>query len=211
MRSIALALAAALASFHTGAAQTIVTMAPLTAEPCFKGQQEGFPFSRDDSLRYTWYSAHWRAFGEGGLCAKIDSMRQVFRFVWLPSDHSPVAITVEDRNKVYVMRAKQLDGTGGFVAGRLVRDTTISLDKSDWARLLLAARGSGFYGDDDVPPGLFGQGGAQWILEWAGNGAYHSADRWSPSVSGRLASFRGVGEWMMRRSGLVPDSLVARY
>jgi hypothetical protein len=213
MRPVLLVLCIVLADFSGNAAAQLLTAAPLKSLPCYGEERVGFPFE-GDSMRTEWYGNHWEALGESGLCTKRDETRQIFRFVWLPSGYSTVTVILRDfGHKRYELQAKRLDGTGGVSGdpGRLVADTSFPLTEYEWTYIFNSIRRSGYYSEDGIPPGSFGPAGGQWVLEWEGNSSYHYVDRWTPSEYGPTGTFRAVGEWLLRRSKLVPDSVIGLY
>jgi hypothetical protein len=92
-------------------------------------------------------------------------------------------------------------------------DTAFSLSLEDQVQFGQLLRESGFLspGGGAIPETTLGLDGAQWVLEWAGHGRYYSIDRWSPEPRGPAAAYRRLGEWLLHRSSLAPDSLVAQY
>ena len=183
-------------------------LVPSAATPCYR--TNGMPFDSRDSLSRAWYGEQISALQEGNLCSEASGADEVFRFVLLPSFHASIAVVIRSEGGRYLARAKKLDGAGGYAAGRLVADTSFSLTPSEWSELAHLVKGSGFF-DNRVAPNRMGRDGAQWILEWAGQGKYYFVDRWTPYQNGPAQSFRRVGEWLLRRSGLVADSLLAHY
>ena len=181
---------------------------PSSAPSC--AVSAGLPFNQKDSLRVSWYGQQMTALKEGNLCSQATAQTQVFRFLWIPSFHPSVTVIVRAQGDSHSLRAKRLDGAGGYEPGKLAADTVLPLDSAAWATFTSLLAQSGFL-DNRVAPNRMGYDGAQWILEWAGHGRYYYVDRWTPYADGAARSFRRVGEWLLRRSGMVADSLVAGY
>ena len=160
-----------------------------------------------------WYGPQWRALEAGPLCGMPASVSEVFRFVWLPSFHPAVAVTVSWTQFGSTLVAKRLNGAGGYAPGGIARDTTVELSSTQEEMLQDLVMAAGFFTEPtkEPPTGGMGVDGAQWILEWASAGRYHAVDRWSPRRDGPYKNFRALGEWFLKLSGLVPDSLVAEY
>jgi hypothetical protein len=148
---------------------------------------------------------------ETNLCAEVGQARQVLRFVWVPSFHPTIAVIVRDEGGKSVLWAKKLSGAGGYEPGKLARDTTFVLTRTQWDTLVSLVGASGFLSKVGVPPTPLGLDGAQWVLEWSGGGKYYVVDRWSPHPGGPAYPFRQVGEWLLRLSSFVADSVVVGY
>src|SRR5262252_7608510 len=89
------------------------------------------------SFSETWYSSTLRALEEPSLFAlRNDPSRRVYRFLWLPSFHRPISVRLTinaDGSGSIVTRS--VDSHAGLLTkpasdtGRLIRDTTVPVDK----------------------------------------------------------------------------------
>jgi hypothetical protein len=142
-----------------------------------------------------------------------DQPATVYRFTWIPSFHPSVLVHIQSDDHGYTLLARILTGAGGYEPGGISRDTAFSLSELDQAVLARLLTEAHFWSSPTIPPpnGLIGVDGSQWLLEGVEDGRYHVVDRWSPSTSGPDAAFRRVGEWLLTRSGLVPDSLLRHF
>jgi hypothetical protein len=196
-------------AYHLARAQELP--APSRAVRCAVDGRRDFPWSSPDSLTRTWFGRLWDALQEADLCTDVGEARQVYRFLWVPTFDPVVAIEIREEAGTHRLRAKRLTGAGGYELGHLAVDTSFSMTPADWANFSRLVRESGFLADSGVFAGPLGLDGAQWILEWAGGKRHYVVDRWSPDARGPAAAYRRVGEWLLHRSGLVPDSLVVGY
>ena len=163
--------------------------------------------------REGWYGPTWRALNAEPICRLALGELEVFRFVWLPSFDPAVAVTVSLTSTGSTLVAKRLNGAGGYAPGSVAQDISLTLSSAQEKQLQTLVQTARFFTESTEEPSSesIGLDGAQWILEWSARGRYHAVDRWSPQRSGRYSSFRRLGEWFLRTSGLVSDSLVAGY
>jgi hypothetical protein len=153
-----------------------------------------------------------RALEERGLCARGESTNERYRFAWIPTFHPSVVVRAEHDGRSSRLIARILSGAGGYDPGTVVRDTVVSLQSTEWVELQAAIEKSSFWAAPQVPPdSLLGLDGSRWILEGYREGRYHVVDRWSPERNGPDAAHRAVGEWLLRKTGLVSMDLVRSY
>jgi len=117
------------------------------------------------------YSASLRAMHEPSLLeGSKDASLIAYRFLWLRSFHSPIAIRLTIRS----------DGTGSLV-GKVTRggghSVEIPTDKVQRFQDLLQK--TTFWTLPTEGP-IGGLDGAEWILEGVRSGDYHVVERWSP-------------------------------
>jgi len=189
--------------------------------PCPRQPSKMFPI---DSLqaRDGWYGAQLRAAGEGPLCSDAAAAGEVYRLAWIPSFHSTVVVRIEKRGVWYLLTAVQLSGAGGYAPGIPEHRFTAAISQSDWDEwlgLLSRARfwqaqtiaADTIFDSTGAHVDLMGLDGAQWLLEAARSKEYQAVDRWTPMKDGPYAAFREACTWLLHRTGLVPDTLVAEY
>ena len=169
-----------------------------------------------------WYGVQLRAAGERSLCDDPEAAEEVYRLSWIPSFHPTVIIRFERRDQTYRLRGVILSGAGGYEPGIVANSVDTPLTQADWqAWLGLAARARFWTAPTEASDTVLdtsgavqfvmGLDGAQWLLEARQNGQYHAVDRWSPDPDGPHSAFRTACTWLLHRSGLVPDSLLAGY
>jgi hypothetical protein len=162
--------------------------------------------------RISWYGGQWAALNAAPLCARTRNQPEVYRFVWLPTFHPAIAVAISDSTGKWWLHATRLNGAGGYAPGEVSADTSFALPATDAAVLARLIETSHFFSEaTEQPNSEIGLDGAQWILEWWKDGRYLAVDRWTPRADGRYARFRDVGVWLLRRSRLADDSLVAQY
>ena len=157
-----------------------------------------------------WYGKQLRAAAEVGLCADADVHAERYRLTWIPSFHPTVTVRVERDSGGGNLVAKMLDGAGGYQPGTVARDTIVMLSPAEWEELSRLVERAQLW---SPPPtdNRMGVDGAQWIIEGSRSGQYNVVDRWTPAVNGPFAGHRALGEWLLRKSGLVPADLVGEY
>lgn len=148
-----------------------------------------FPESafRDDPFQnftLLWYSTHLAAMGEPNLLELAEEGTEVYRFLWLRTFHSPVAIRVLRREQSTTLLGKRLGGSGGYDPGDLIEEVAFELDEGDWNEFNRLLEEADYWRAATTEVNLTGLDGAQWILEAVKDGRYHVVDRWSPSATG---------------------------
>ena len=183
-----------------------------SSTPCPTGDSDIFA-GTELADRDGWYGAQLRALRERGLCADGNVASDRFRFSWIPTFHPSVVVLAERTPSGPRLTAKILSGAGGYEPGTVQRARFIELSESEWTELLNLITASQFSTAPQAEPprNAIGADGAQWILEGVRNGRYNVVDRWSPRRDGPYARHRAVGEWLLRRSGLVPPTLLREY
>ena len=127
-----------------------------------------------------------------------------YRFIWIPSFHSPISIRIWRSGKKQFLVTKQLDGKGGQGLGHLALEKSQSLSDDEWNEFMSLLRQSGYWDspsiDDSPPP----NDGATWVMEGVHDRKQHQVNRHSPS-----AEFRAACLYLVNLSGLKTE--IERY
>lgn len=131
-----------------------------------------------------WYAKHLRSMREPSLSeASKDNSLVAYRFLWLRTFHSPIAIRLTIHvDGTGTLTGKMTNGKGGYDAGNLTLNESHELAKARVAEFLGLLRTAAFWSSPSED-GTGGADGAQWVLEGVQNGGYHIVDRWSPEKS----------------------------
>ena len=189
--------------------------------PCPTQSQGIFPIESLQAMD-RWYGNQLRAAGERSLCADANAGNEVYRLAWIPSFHHTVIIRIERRGGDHSFNAVQLSGAGGYEPGTPQEQITVAISESEWKSWLALIARARFWEAQTIAAdtifdstgarvGFVGVDGAQWILEAKRFTDYHAVDRWSPLSTGPDGAFRAACSWLLHRSGLVPDTLIAEY
>lgn len=192
-----------------------------TPIPCPANSTALFPITSLQE-RDRWYGSQLGATGAQSLCSDTTSAEEVYRLAWIPTFHHTVVVRIERRGQSYALSAVELSGAGGYEPGVPQRRTAITLRESEWAAWLRMVVQSRFWQAQTVAhdsvfdsTGAYsewiGLDGAQWVLEARRGNDYHAVDRWSPMADGPYAAYRRACTWLLLRSSLVADSIVAGY
>lgn len=147
-----------------------------TTETCL---DEIPPIIQDAESDFTnaWFSRQLYALGEGAL---YDSNREVYRFTYIPSFHSPYTIRVEigddGRGKLFF---SMCDGSIAYYGGDIIRTAEKELTIEETEALLSQIEAADFW-NLPVEGGDMGFDGSEWVFEGVKNGSYHFLYRWSP-------------------------------
>jgi hypothetical protein len=142
-------------------------------------------------FRVDWYSKHLKALGEPSLweLSQKDPTAAVYRFLWLRSFHSPIAVRlVLAPDGSAQLHARMIKLQAGYEPGRLIRDEVVALKAVAAQSFVTALESAGFWALPSVQfqrLSINGEAtvmldGAQWIIEGVRNGKYHVVDRQSP-------------------------------
>jgi hypothetical protein len=131
-----------------------------------------------------WYAKHLRSMHEPSLFeASKNNSLVAYRFLWLRTFHSPIAIRLTIRiDGTGTLIGKMTNGKGGYNAGNLTLNESHELTKAQVEGFLGLLRKAAFWSTPSED-GAGGNDGAQWVLEGVENGRYHIVDRWSPEKS----------------------------
>jgi hypothetical protein len=130
-----------------------------------------------------------------------DSQQESYRFLWLRSFHHPIAVRIWSSGHKQFVSVKELNGAGGYDAGKLISDRVHPVTKEKWAEFTGFLEEICYWELPTEDDDLVGTDGAQWILEGMREGRYHIVDRWTPE-SGR---YREVCLYLLKLSRLKID------
>ncbi len=145
-----------------------------------------FPFNPKDTSNLTqfeikWYSGQLSAMKESVLF-NDKSRNEIYRFTWLRTFHHPVAIRIEKYNHSYVLYWKMCDGAGGYAPGKLIVDKHKTITEANWNEFASRLQNLDFW-RLSTKERVFGDDGAEWILEGKLFDNYHVVTRWTPNAS----------------------------
>ena len=155
--------------------------------------------------RLLWYSTHLAAMGEPKLLEFAEKEAEVYRFLWLRTFHSPVAIRLLRKGQSVTLAGKRLGGAGGYDPGGLIEDVTIEVEDGDWNAFTRLLEEADYWHAASTEVDSRGLNGARWILEAVKGGRYHVVDRWSPSETGSLeedSKLRAACLHLLKLSGI---------
>ncbi len=134
--------------------------------------------SSADTFLNNWYSGQLVALQEPVLYT-VTNVDEVYRFTWLRSFHSPVAIRIERSGDKYTLYWKESSGAGGYDPGKLETDMHKTLDRASWDDFAALIKNIDFW---QMPIDTYphGNDGAEWILEGKTADKYHVVHRWAP-------------------------------
>ncbi len=130
-----------------------------------------------------WYSEHLDAMDEPSLwkLSQRDRDATVYRLLWLPSFHHPVCVRIARTAEGARLRARVLDGKGGYEPGRVAVDRNIALADEEWMTLDRHLEQAEFWAMTTRSADDGGvEDGAQLIVEGIKGGTYHVVDRQMP-------------------------------
>lgn len=133
----------------------------------------------------TYYDKHLTAMREPLLSklAEVDRTATVYRFVWLPSFHNPIAVRFVKSADGAVVHAVRLDSQGGYEPGNILRRKSAKLNPAHWQRIANALAKAKFWTlpTSQRPPfGRLTTDGDLLVVEGASEGKYHIVIRHSP-------------------------------
>ena len=138
---------------------------------------------REHDFKVDWYTKQLKAMREPSLLDLSKTGEHVYRFLWLRSFHSPVAVRLNiTEDGTSVLTAKVTDGKGGYGPGKLIKNETKRITKEQTQRFLDQVRELDYWDLTALESmgDVVGCDGAQWVLEAMKGGRYKVVDRWSP-------------------------------
>ncbi|MBT9485298.1 hypothetical protein [Sediminibacterium sp.] len=147
-----------------------------------------------DTFRNAWYSKMLFALHEPVLFKNKDTS-EVFRFTWLRTFHNPISIRVKRIEKDYVLTLKITEGSGGYEAGKLIKDTSFFITADEWKVISSKISGIKFWQlKSFINDG--GKDGSEWILEGKNRNEYQVVSRWSPNTI-RYKEFKDCCDYLI--------------
>jgi hypothetical protein len=131
-------------------------------------------------------------------CGALEST-ETYRFLWLRSFRSPIAVRVFRRGDDYGLDAVILDGARGYEPGHVSRRVTKELSRDQWRTVIARLEGVQLWQMATRSNVLPGTDGARWIVEARRDGRYHVVDRWNgtdglESVGRLFLDLAGLGD-----------------
>lgn len=171
--------------------KTLLTIAVLliVAGAAFAQDVQYFPnLAFDDEQQHNdfvvqWYTKHLKALQEPSLFQQASSGKEAYRFLWLRTFHSPVAVRLNvNADGTSLLTVKVTDGQGGYEPGRLTKDAVRRLSKEETDWFLGRVHELKYWNLPTREPKTdeIGLDGAQWVVEAIKDGTYKVVDRWSP-------------------------------
>lgn len=137
---------------------------------------------RADNMKARWYTDQLKGLDEPSLLEEAKNPAQEsYRFVWLRTFHHPVAVRLDIMaDGSGRLTTKIANGAGGYEPGKLIENTSRSMQREQIEKFLRQVKNVGFW---DLPSydTTMGCDGSEWIIEGVKNGKYHVANRWTPS------------------------------
>ena len=162
---------------------TEATERPSAMRACPPSGAADYYFPPDvDVFLHTWYSKHLRAMQEPSLSCGARRAEFAYRFLWLRTFHHPICVRIEKEGPSTTLHAVELDGSGGYAPGKLLRQIDRTLSPAEQETLMAVLKKTWYWGR---PRYMVGGGldGAEWILEGAENSQNQIMKEWSPRVS----------------------------
>jgi hypothetical protein len=100
----------------------------------------------------------------------------VYRFLWLPSFHNPVAVRIVKSERGAVLHAVRLCGAGGYEPGSIIEHKRVRLSPALWKRIASRLDDAKFWTlpkREPPPPGVLSMDGDELIVEGVKDGRYH--------------------------------------
>lgn len=132
-----------------------------------------------DTFVVSWYSKQLYALQEPLLFNK-PLEKEVYRFTWLRTWHSPIAVRIEkgEDNKVKLYW-KVCNGAGGYEPGKLIKNKSKIVSKKNWEQFLILLNQADYW-NLALGRNSAGLDGSEWILEGNNGQNYRAVSRWSP-------------------------------
>jgi hypothetical protein len=162
-----------------------------------------------DRMEREHYSQHLQAMAEPVLSCIQEQPKEIYRFLWLRTFRSPLAIRVEKDPSGYAIVTKELNGCGGYYPKGLSKQISGNLTVQQWEQVISLIEKSRFWRASTFRSSRFSLqlDGAEWVLEGYRNQKYHAITRLGPN--GADIDFRKACLYLLELSGLkIPDSEV---
>lgn len=177
-------------------------------EPNFKC--EGFDNKTEviGEVERGWFPRQWKAAREPSLHLLAEQQTPpefALRFTYLPSFAPSVFIRVQKYGDEYRVIAKQMDGLGGYDAGKIARSKSVPLS-SEQARELEALLQKERLFSEAADKCAFGFDGTRWIFELVDPQGYKLVKRHSPTGGAAY----NLGKHLIRLAGWDIDKTCLR-
>jgi hypothetical protein len=148
-----------------------------------------------------------KRFKESPVLPLDDIEAEIYRITFIPTFHNPIRIRIEKRKDDCFLVAKQLNGQGGYDAGKLKEEKRRRISLKDWNQLVDLLNQANFwvmpFEDKRQEPDEKGSikiclDGSEWTLEGVKTGKYHAVSRYCPE----LKSFEAIGLFLAKLSEL---------
>ncbi len=115
--------------------------------------------------------------------AEKDNTATVYRFLWLPTFHSPISVRFVKSDAGVILHAVRLDGKGGYEPGNIIVRKSKKLMPAHWERIAKQIEKAKFWSLPTYPPpsGTLIADGDMLIVEGVNDGVHHAVVRHSPS------------------------------
>ena len=149
-----------------------------------------------------WYQPVLTAMGEPRFLAPPDpTPSERYRFLWLRTNHRPVAVCAERQATVLRLSVRVLSGKSGYNRGGLERSDERALHPAQWDLLQQQLSAARFW-SLPLRGNHEGLDGAEWVLEGVRPGEHRLVRRWSPRTDNEDAVFRAVCLTMLEMASL---------
>ncbi len=148
-----------------------------------------------DSIVKSWFSQMLFALKEPNL-KNYNGNKEIYRFTWLRTFHHPISVRIEKQGEIVKVFTKVCNGAGGYEPGKLIQNTTHSIKKDDYKKLLDKLSSFDFWNTQNEKSDVIGTDGSEWIIEAVKDNKYHVVSRWTPTKRGKT-TFRDIGEYLI--------------
>lgn len=148
-----------------------------------------------------WFSRYLKAMNEQPLHS-LDEEGESYRFLWLRTFHSPVAVRIWRCGTERFISVKEMSGMGGYDPGNLIVNQERELTDAEWTGLMRLLDDSCFW-QLPTAKAIIATDGAQWVFEGVKDGNYHVVNRWSPHGG----TYRELCLYALELSGLKFDQI----
>lgn len=112
------------------------------------------------------------------------AVEESYRFLLIPSFHSPIGVRIDRTGSDVRLHAVMLSGPGG---GSIAESTDVALRKNEWDDLLALLKNARIWQLPATKPGVDGTDGTDWMLEGRKNNGYRVVERHSPELDDAFA------------------------
>jgi hypothetical protein len=144
-----------------------------------------------DAHREKWYREALDALDESSLerLAAKDRLETIYRVLWLPSFHNPIAVRFFKSGQRVSVHTTRLSGKGGYEPGKVIETRTSELTKDQWERISSLAAKAQFWELGRLHGEPFSTGvedGHSLLVEGVRDGTYHMVTRDNPDETSKF-------------------------